>query len=674
MKSVCVFSVAVLVCTSVIGDAANPPETPATIAQRRFQAGQTAEQQNDYIRAESEYREVLGVSLEQLGASFDKLGLLNKAEGAYREAISAASDSDAALFGLSVVYLKKGEAQKGIDTVHTLLAQRPSDAQARSLLGKLYFSANRYDAAALEFQEALRLTPDDSDTSVTLAFAYLKQQQLEKAQKIFAALLKAHGESAKIHVMFGAAYRQTEYVNEALDEFQRAASIDPNYPRLHYYTALAYLSQERSNATARALTELAEQIRVRPDDYEAQYLTGVVYVQEHDLEHALPYLEKAASLEPDNPDPLLYLGQALYLLGRTDRAIPLLNKAVDLTKDPSRNNYQISKAHYMIGQFLARRGQAEEAKRELAAAEDLKAKASLQDQVRLKRYVGMGHGQGKEDVKAAISGMEGKAVVIPPEPPSPAERATLQKGITFYTGITGAAYNQLGLLRARGGDFARAAALLEKAQQWTPDIPELPFNLGLAEFKTQNYAAAIAPLGQALARKPDRVDARTLLGLSLYFASDYRRAAETLTPLMKAGVDDPQFAYAYGLSLAHSGDRGRGLQVLEALAARYPQSADAHVALGQALALNEDYSKAAAEFSRALELDRRFRRALLPRPRPASNVAVPGSSGGVPSRGTEGSGACQSPVPFGAGARDAGQERRSGAAVRYSYSHRSVLW
>jgi len=155
MKSVCVFRVAVLVCTSAIGDAANPPETPATIAQRRFQAGQKAEQQNDYIRAESEYREVLGVSLEQLGASFDKLGLLSKAEGAYREAISAASDSDAALFGLSVVYLKKGESQKGIDTVHTLLAQRPSDAPARSLLGKLYFSANRYDAAALEFQEAL---------------------------------------------------------------------------------------------------------------------------------------------------------------------------------------------------------------------------------------------------------------------------------------------------------------------------------------------------------------------------------------------------------------------------------------------------------------------------------------------------------------------------------------
>src|SRR5439155_1228257 len=210
----------------------------------------------------------------------------------------------------------------------------------------------RFDAAALELQEARRLAPDDSETAVTLAFTYLREQQLEKAQKIFAELLQRHGESPQMHIMFGAAYRETEYVNQAVAEFKRAVALDANYPRLHYYMALAYLSQEGSHAIPQALAELTDEILRHPGEYSAHYLAGLIYVQERKLQEALPYLEKAASLEPTNPDAPLYLGQALYLLDRTDLAVSVLQKSVALTKDPSRNQYQVAKAHYLLGQFF----------------------------------------------------------------------------------------------------------------------------------------------------------------------------------------------------------------------------------------------------------------------------------------------------------------------------------
>ena len=157
---------------------------PAGLVQKRFTAAQAAEQQGDFIRAESEYRQALGLALEQLGEVFHTLGDLEKAESAYRGAIEASSDSDAALLGLAVVYLRQGQFQKGVDTVRLLLAQKPMHSGARQLLGKLYFSMNRFDAAALELTEAQRLNPDDSETATTLAFTYLRQRQLEKAQKI----------------------------------------------------------------------------------------------------------------------------------------------------------------------------------------------------------------------------------------------------------------------------------------------------------------------------------------------------------------------------------------------------------------------------------------------------------------------------------------------------------
>jgi len=577
-------------------------EGPAALLQKRFDAAQAAEQEGDFIRAESEYRQVLGLALEQLGDADETLGNLPQAEDAYKGAAEASANSEAALLGLAIVYLRQGEFQKGVDTVRTLLAQKPEHAQARQLLGKLYFSMNRFDAAALELQEARRLAPDDSETAVTLAFTYLREQQLEKAQKIFAELLQRHGESPQMHIMFGAAYRETEYVNQAVAEFKRAVALDANYPRLHYYMALAYLSQEGSHAIPQALAELTDEILRHPGEYSAHYLAGLIYVQERKLQEALPYLEKAASLEPTNPDAPLYLGQALYLLDRTDLAVSVLQKSVALTKDPSRNQYQVAKAHYLLGQFFNRQGKAGEAKEQLALAEKYKALAAVQDQERLQIYLGSGMGGG-DDLKNAVNRMEGRAVIIAPEPPNPEQRAKLENATQFYGDVAGKAYNQLGLLSAREADFNRAIQLLEHAERWKPELPDLQFNLGLAQFKNQNYAAAIAPLEKALTRQPDRQDIRILLGMSCFFHADYARTLEILAPVSDSGIEDPQVAYTFGLSLVYSGNREQGVEVLRRLVEKYSQVADAHMAMGQAYAVQEEFGNAASEFSRALELD-----------------------------------------------------------------------
>jgi tetratricopeptide (TPR) repeat protein len=577
-------------------------EGPAALLQKHFDAAQAAEQQGDFVRAESEYRQALGMALGELGETSATLGDLGQAEAAFQGAVQATANSDAALLGLAVVYLRKGEFQRGVDTVRTLLAQKPTHPQARQLLGKLYFSMNRFDAASLELQEARRLDPEDTETLITLAFTYLRQKQLQKAQKIFADLLQQHGESPQIHITFGAAYRESEYVNESVSEFQKAAALDNRYPRLHYYLALAYLSQEGSHGIPQALAELSQESRLHPDEYSAQYLTGLIYQQQRKLDEALPYLEKAETLDPANPDAPLYLGQALYLLDQTDRGVSELQKSIALTKDPTRNQYQISKAYYLIGQYLNRQGKLEEAKQQLALAEKYKALATIEDQQRLRIYLGSGMG-GRDDLSSAVPEFEGRAVIIGPPPPVGKEREKLETAATFFAEVSGQAYNQLGLLRARESDFEHAAHLLTQAQKWRPDLPGLQFNLGLARFKMQDYAAAEPPLEKALAEHPERQDVRTLLGLSCFFHEDYRRAAEVLVQLQQSGDDDPQVAYALGLSLVYAAQRERGVAILRGLVDKYPRSADVRLAMGQALAVGEEYNNAAAEFSKALELD-----------------------------------------------------------------------
>ena len=564
----------------------------------RLQLAQKLQQQGESIRAVSELRQALGLTLEQLGLIHDALGNLDKAVLAYTAAIEAKSDSDNSLLGLAIAYLKKREFDKGIETVKNLLAQKPFHAAGRHLLGKLYFAQGRLDAAISELDEAARLAPNDFSVLGTLAIAYLKQKRPENAKKVFNRMTASLGDSAQLHIFFGAVYRQTDYIQEAEAEFKRAISLDPKYPRAHYYLGLSYLSQEGLSKSAEAIAEFTAELQRDPNDYLSNYLLGLVFINDRQLEQAVPHLEKAAQLEPQKPDASLYLGQALSLLGQEQKAIESLERAIRLTTDPSRNQYQISKAHYMLSQSLRRQGKLEEAAKHANVAAQYKAKAAQSDVERIQTFLK----SSPEDINAA-EGPAGSMAIINAKPPEEKERVRLEGVEKIYARTAGSIYNQLGLLSAAQNDFKRAAKHFEQATNWYSDLPDIDYNLGLAQFKAAQFRQAVAPLERALAKQPNRVPVRVLLGLSYFGADDYSRAAQQLSSLADAGVDDPQLMFAFALSLADTGNRERGRQIMSSLLQKYPRVAEIHLAMGRLEALDGNYPEAAAEFSKAIEID-----------------------------------------------------------------------
>lgn len=570
--------------------------------QKDFATAQQAEHEGDLIRADSDYRQVLGESLIELGLIYHTLGNLDQAENAYQQATQAIANSEVALLGLAVVYLRKGEFDKGIQTVKLLLAQNPFDGEAQYLLGKLYFSMNRFADARGALQDALRVSPQDYGITYTLAMTELKLKNLAGAQRIFQQMLAQLGESPKLHIAFAAAYRQTEYYDQALMELHKILPVNPPYPRLHYYLSMTELPMLGRKGFPQAIVELKTELRYHPRDYNSNYLLGMLYVEQHEMKDAAPYLEAAVRIKPDTPDAALYLGQTYELLGRYAEAIPVLRRSIELTHDPSRNNYQIANAHYLLGQALLRTGHADQAKPHFAAADHFKSLQAVKAQVNLQTYLGL-NASKDEGPETSVSSMEGKTIIVAPPPPTPEQQSSLRKGAQFFSQAAADAYNQLGLMHARQSDFSKAAKNLEGAYQWNPSMPGLAYNLGLAEFKAGNFTSAVTPLKKALTIQPKRTDIRTLLGMSYFFSGNYPPAVEQLGPLYQGGVQDPELMYALGLSLAHTGRQAEGEQILRRLVQMKPGVADSHQALGEALALQGDFEKAAAEFSQALKLN-----------------------------------------------------------------------
>ena len=133
----------------------------------------------------------------------------------------------------------------------------------------------------------------------------------------------------RTHILFGAAYRESEYPEQAAEEFRRAVALNPDYPRVHYYLGLSYLSQEGRSKSSEAIAEFNEELRRHPREYLAEYLLGLVYVQERKLEEAVPHLERAIELQPERRKAATAIASDLFLCDDYDGGNAVLQVETD---------------------------------------------------------------------------------------------------------------------------------------------------------------------------------------------------------------------------------------------------------------------------------------------------------------------------------------------------------
>lgn len=89
------------------------------------------------------------------------------------------------------------ELNKAIAAFEAIVAQDPGQVSARTNLGVAYYNVGRLDDAIAQYEEALKLAPNDADIHSNLAAAYVQQAQAGGAQLDAALLEKATAEYKK---------------------------------------------------------------------------------------------------------------------------------------------------------------------------------------------------------------------------------------------------------------------------------------------------------------------------------------------------------------------------------------------------------------------------------------------------------------------------------------------
>ncbi|HUX09272.1 MAG TPA: tetratricopeptide repeat protein [Terriglobia bacterium] len=558
-------------------------------AQQLFERGENAD-------AAAAFRTLLAQTYQARAALYQQEGLWKEAGDDLKAALDLNPRLKAIRYDLAYTDFRLRHYDEAASSLERLAGASPDDSRVHALLGKTYFSLGKTEAARRELQLALRLNPTDHLTAYTLALADLTGKDPVGADQIFAQLEKGLGSSARFHLVVARAYSDTGYQEPARRELGRALAIDPKTRYAHYLLAIALLRESGTGALAQAQKELAQESRLFPDEYEAQYLLGVLLAFQRRWDDAGRALRNAVQLAPQQSETYFYLGNVYLNQGLPRQAAGAFRNGLDLAKSQGGTGFPLDRAHLLLSRAYRALGERE------ASAQQAKEAGSL---FRARSSKGSEDADVNARLRESLAGLSSPVSTVTwKDPSAPVPLTARQKQfLKVYGQVLVSGHNYLARIAVSEGKFGEAARQFAQIRNLQPDYPEVDFRLGLALFKAEQFPQALDPLKKAVARNPADPLAARYLGLTCFELGRYTEAARLLRQARDSSPNDPEILLALGGALARLHRDQEAQNVFGELLKSNPNSAAVHILLGKAYAAQGQAPQAEQEFRHALELD-----------------------------------------------------------------------
>lgn len=541
---------------------------------------------------------------------------------------------------------QKGQPDKAIALLQSVLKRDPRSAEAHNWLGVAYLQKNSLTQAEGEFRQAIRLkpgfvraynnlgstlaqagdieqgirilneglkyAPGDLQLRINLGMALRSKGDAEGAIGHFRSLLREHAESPELHYQYGQTLRQQGNLDDAIRAFETTLALDPQSQEAYY--ALGQTLKQvgrpaRGAATSEALKagtealsrsdfstarqEAEKAIAADPASAEAHHLLGFAlwYTGEHGK--AASALDESLRLNPLAADVYGFRGMTLRESGNLDEARRMLQRAIAL--EPQRPLPYIDLALVFL-----RQGKLESAVAQFDAGLNLTASQrglpDLDGAIReLRRAV-----EAKPDTAEAftvLARLLGAAGAVAPEVIAAFERAIALRPDDAET------RNALGLVYVQTGDDEKAAASFRQAIKLRPDFADAHQNLG-AVLTTSDTTEAVRELETAVRLQPRFLKAQYNLALA-YEASPRHgavRAIETIRGVISAEPHYPRGEFILGRLLLRQGKVEEAVDHLRKAVEQEPQYGEARYQLGLALSRAGRGEEGGAEIRKSREL------------------------------------------------------------------------
>jgi tetratricopeptide (TPR) repeat protein len=346
-------------------------------------------------RAAAYYHYALAHVYEEQVAVYGRSDLASKAIEEYRAAIEADPTSEYLTAGLAELYAKTGRIRDAVVEAQDIIKRDPTNLAARKLLGSIYLrslgdvqsghgSDNILKLATEQYEQIIKIEPDNVDDHLLLGRLYRLSNDLQKAEGEFkiavkldpgseeavttlAILYSEEGDtaravetlsavpdsarSAKLYSALGYTYEQQKQYKKAIDSYRRAILLDRDN-----LDAIRGLAQNLMNdgQTDAALEQYKIIADANPEDAETYIRMAEIYRRGGKFDQALDALKKAESMVSDSMEVPYNIAAVYQAQGRYDDAIQVLQDLLKKTAKADTAYSQSEKNNRTV--FLERLG------------------------------------------------------------------------------------------------------------------------------------------------------------------------------------------------------------------------------------------------------------------------------------------------------------------------------
>ena len=282
-----------------------------------------AREMNQHPPREEEFYIALGDALKNSGNS-------KAAVGAFEQAVQIKPESVTALRSLAASLKTSGNVSRSEQILNQALDLAPLDGSTWNQYAMLEADLGRTGRAIEKLQKALALNPDLPEGDLNLATLFVQKAQLEPAEIALKRALSIDPYDAAAYDLMGRVLTGKNETSMALNSFQKAAHLRPDYGPYLYNYALALAGAQRLEE---ARTQAQAAVNADPTLAEGHALLGGLFAKNQRLAEAVSEYQQAVKLEPGFSRAHLDLGLLLVTQGDLRSATEHLRKAA-AGKDP----------------------------------------------------------------------------------------------------------------------------------------------------------------------------------------------------------------------------------------------------------------------------------------------------------------------------------------------------
>ncbi|MEW6684508.1 MAG: tetratricopeptide repeat protein [Nitrospirota bacterium] len=195
-----------------------------------------------------------------LGSAYLKEGEYDRAETAFRRALSLDPKHKTAHYNVGLLALRQGRYQEGRASLQQALALDPAYAKAYRALGTLEIESGNLQAGVEAFQRAAAINPGDAATYAEFGRLAQRAGHGALAERAFQEALRHAPDHVAVRNALGTLYLDQRRWEEALAQFTVASQRDPTSLEAVYNRAVALYRLGRFSEARGAITPVLTRI------------------------------------------------------------------------------------------------------------------------------------------------------------------------------------------------------------------------------------------------------------------------------------------------------------------------------------------------------------------------------------------------------------------------------